>query len=168
MVLEKFQELLKNNTHGMLFGAIAAILVFLIRNVTDPQTQVGILLASMFIGVFITNRFKIQRGKLTEKVVLLIAGLIITLSFVGIETGLFAISSFGKFTKVIFGRAIGVTLFSTFLSSFSLLLGIIALIAGLFILGIPFAGLINTITDNFILVVIIAGIVAVAAIVLKK
>ena len=165
------QDILKENTHGMLFGLIAALIVFYIKKVQDPQVLFIISLISIIAGVIITYKLKIPRGFFTEQAVLIIGGLIILISFFGIQLDIFSVSPttiWGKLTKFLFGKVIGVTLFAGLLSTFNIFFGIIALIIGLIILGIPMAGLIKAITDNLTLIIIVIGISSVFGYMIRK
>lgn len=164
------QNIIKENSHGMLFGLIAALIVFYIKKVQDPQLLFIVSLISIIVGVIITYKLKIPRGFFTKEAVLIIGGLIVMISFFGVQLGLFTISKtiWGSVTKFFFGRVIGVALFSGLLSTFNIFLGVIALIIGLFILGIPLGGLINKISDNFVLVLIVVGIIFLFALVMRK
>lgn len=172
MAFEKIQEYLKKNSHGMLFGLIASLIVFIIRDIKDEQVIFWILLISIFLGAFITDKFNVPRRFLSNQAVLIITGLIIGISFFGAQTELFAsISSksiLGKISKFTFGKIVGIGTLSTFAMMFNIFFGIISLIIGLFILGIPLGNLIDKIQDNFILLVIIISILVFMAIIFRK
>ena len=130
------------------------------------------LLISIFLGAIITNQFNVPRKFLSNQVVLIIAGLIAGISFFGAQTELFAgIGSktiLGKLSKFAFGKIVGIGTLSTFVMMFNLFLGIIVLLIGLFVLGIPIGNLIDKISDNFMLLVIIGSILIFMAIIFRK
>lgn len=170
MNIQQIQDIIKENSHGMLFGLIASLIVLYIKKIQDPQVLFVISLISIIAGAIITYKLKIPRGFLTKQAVLIIGGLIILISFFGIQLDIFSASKsiWAQVTKFIFGKVIGVTLFAGLLSTFNIFFGIIALIIGLIILGIPLAGLIKAITDNLTLIIIVIGISSVFGFMLRK
>ena len=176
MAFENIQNFLKKNSHGMLFGLIAAILVFIIRDIKDEQVIFWILLISIFLGAIITDKLNVPRKFLSNQAVLIIAGLIAGISFFGAQTELFAgvpiklgaKSILGKLSKFLFGKLVGVGVLSSFVMMFNVFLGIIVLAIGLVVLGIPVGNLIDKITDNFMLIVIIGSILIFMAIIFRK
>ena len=166
---QSIQNKIRENSHGLLFGAIAAILTILIRNVEDTTTQFWLVIISMLIGGIVTYYFNIPKKFLSYKMVLLIFALIVTLSLIGEKLDLFSPIDLRKgLGRLLFSKVGGLAVLSGSLFSINLFLGVIALIFGLIVIGIPLGGLISTITKNFTLVLIVVGIVALLAIIMKK
>lgn len=168
--IQQIQRFFKDNGHGLLFGLVASIVVFYFRQVSDPSIIFWVLLISSISGAIITQRLHVPRKFLSTNSIMIILGLIAVISFIGIQT-----ETFSTVDKIIGGlinlkvaKAVGLGSFGILLSMISVGLAAVAVIVGLFILGIPLGGLINAITDNFILVAIILGVVLLFSLLYKK
>lgn len=169
-LISRTQRIVNENIHGVIFGAIASILLIFIRNITDETLIFLLTLISVIAGIIITYYFQVPKKLLSKNAVFIILGMVIALSVFGVYTETFASTPttiFGKFTKFIFGKVIGVTLFSSLLMGVNIFLGIIAFVLGLFILGVPVGNLINTLSDNFIWVLVAIVLVAVLSLAYK-
>lgn len=172
--IQGLQRKIQENSHGMLFGLIASIIVLLFRDTQDVQVIFWISLVSVLIGGLITYFWKVPRKWLTHQTVLIITGIIFLISILSNYTNLFSItgtvkSSLWSWISIkLFGKVLGITVLGGFLTTINIFLGLIVLIVGLFMLGMPIAGLISTITANFTLVLIVLGIVLLFALVMKK
>ena len=176
MNTQQIQNIIKENSHGMFFGFLAAIIAIWIRNVQDVEVAFWITLVSIIVGGLITYYWKVPKKFLDYKTVLTIIGLAFAIILIGRQTELFASTAvkagFLKatfnaiVTKVPFLGAFGVV--GAFLMPFSIFFGVIALIIGLFVIGIPLGGLISTISKNWTLMLIVIAIVVVFGFLMKR
>ena len=76
-LISRTQRIVNENIHGVIFGAIASILLIFIRNITDETLIFLLTLISVIAGIIITYYFQVPKKLLSKNAVFIILGMVI-------------------------------------------------------------------------------------------